>query len=64
MSIDALGRTGAPVSEHVWEALEKTMVGAATSQLTGRRLLDVRGPYGWVSRASRCPTKTQATGSS
>ena len=34
MSIDALGRTGAPLSEHVWEALEKTMVGAATSQLS------------------------------
>ena len=46
MSIDALGRGGAPLSADVWEALDKAMIGAATSQLAGRRLLEVRGPFG------------------
>lgn len=62
MSIDALGRTGAPVSEHVWEALEKTMVGAATSQLTGRRLLDVRGPYGLGLKSVALPDEDAGDG--
>jgi uncharacterized linocin/CFP29 family protein len=62
MSIDALGRTGSPVSEHVWEALDKTMVGAATSQLTGRRLLDVRGPYGLGLKSVALPDEDAGDG--
>jgi uncharacterized linocin/CFP29 family protein len=41
-----LMRDDAPIEDHVWEALDRTMVQAARAQLAGRRLLDVQGPYG------------------
>ena len=46
MTVDALGRSGAPIGAAMWESLDRTMVGVATSQLAGRRLLEVRGPFG------------------
>ena len=41
-----LHRNDAPISEKTWEAIDKTIVGAATSQLSGRRLIKAQGPYG------------------
>lgn len=41
-----LSRDDAPFGSEVWDALDAAMIGAAKSQLTGRRLLDVEGPFG------------------
>jgi len=41
-----LGRGDAPVSAETWTILDATMVEAAKSMLTGRRLLHLEGPYG------------------
>lgn len=41
-----LHRGDAPVSEGVWKKIDETVVAAARSQLTARRLLHVDGPYG------------------
>ena len=46
MTVDALGRDAAPIGSALWERLDQAMVGVATSQLAGRRLLEVRGPFG------------------
>jgi uncharacterized linocin/CFP29 family protein len=39
-------RNDAPFGESVWEKIDEAVVGAAKSQLTGRRLLHIEGPYG------------------
>jgi len=39
-------RNDAPFGENVWEKIDEAVVGAAKSQLTGRRLLHIEGPYG------------------
>jgi uncharacterized linocin/CFP29 family protein len=41
-----LGRDDAPFGEALWKALDTAMISAAKSQLVGRRLLDIEGPYG------------------
>ncbi|MGQ9494115.1 MAG: family 1 encapsulin nanocompartment shell protein [Anaerolineae bacterium] len=41
-----LSREDAPISAAVWEKLDATMIEAAKSQLVGRRLLYLEGPYG------------------
>ncbi|NLD74320.1 MAG: bacteriocin family protein [Chloroflexi bacterium] len=41
-----LMRDDAPIEHAVWEALDHAMVHVARSQLAGRRLLSIRGPYG------------------
>ncbi len=41
-----LGRDDAPFDESLWEKIDKTVAGAARSQLAGRRLLHVDGPHG------------------
>lgn len=41
-----LARGDAPFSGKVWEHIDKAAVGAARSQLSCRRLLDIEGPYG------------------
>jgi len=46
METDYLGRTGAPVSAETWNLLDTTMIEAARSQLAGRRLLGIEGPFG------------------
>ena len=42
-----LGREDAPISAETWALLDGVMVEAAKSQLSGRRLLPVEGPYGF-----------------
>jgi uncharacterized linocin/CFP29 family protein len=41
-----LGRGDAPISAETWTILDTTMVEAAKSMLTGRRLLHLEGPFG------------------
>lgn len=41
-----LAREDAPFGDDLWEALDDAMVEAAKSQLVGRRLLELEGPYG------------------
>jgi uncharacterized linocin/CFP29 family protein len=41
-----LGRDDAPISVETWGLLDTVMVEAAKGMLTGRRLLDISGPYG------------------
>lgn len=42
-----LGRNEAPVSAECWKVLDETMIGAAKSQLAGRRIVAMEGPYGF-----------------
>lgn len=42
-----LFREDAPFGEDVWSKLDSVMVSAAKSRLSGRRLLDIEGPYGY-----------------
>lgn len=46
MSEKYLHRDDAPFSDKVWESIDQAVVGAAKSQLCGRRLLQIQGPYG------------------
>lgn len=41
-----LSREGSPVSEELWEQIDKAVVKAARSVLTGRRFLHIFGPVG------------------
>ncbi len=41
-----LPREDAPFSESVWTRIDEAVVGAARSQLAGRRLLEITGPLG------------------
>jgi uncharacterized linocin/CFP29 family protein len=42
-----LGRTEAPIAPETWSLIDSTMIGAAKSQLAGRRLLAIEGPFGF-----------------
>lgn len=46
MSDKFLHRQDAPFGPAVWEKIDETVIAAARSQLSGRRLLDVKGPFG------------------
>jgi len=46
MSEKFLHRGDAPFESKVWEKIDEAVVNAARSQLCGRRLLSVEGPYG------------------
>jgi len=50
MENDYLGRNDAPLTGTTWDVLEKTMVEAAKSQLSGRRLLPIEGPLGFAQK--------------
>jgi len=41
-----LARGDAPFGASIWKALDTAMIGAAKSQLVGRRLLEIEGPFG------------------
>lgn len=41
-----LGRNEAPINEATWKLLDTTMIEAAKSQLAGRRLIAMEGPFG------------------
>lgn len=44
--MDYLNRTQAPFSDELWQRIDKAAVGAARDALSGRRFLDVQGPFG------------------
>jgi uncharacterized linocin/CFP29 family protein len=44
--MDYLNRGLAPFPAAVWEAIDAAAVGAARDRLTGRRFLDIEGPFG------------------
>ena len=46
METKYLGREDAPITPETWDYLDTTMVQAAKTVLTGRRLLHIEGPYG------------------
>lgn len=46
MVYDYLGREDSPFSGDVWQKLDEVVIGAASGQLSARRLLDIEGPYG------------------
>jgi uncharacterized linocin/CFP29 family protein len=50
-----LAREDAPFGSEVWDKLDEVMKTAAKSQLVGRRLLDVEGPYGLGLKAVPLP---------
>jgi uncharacterized linocin/CFP29 family protein len=42
-----LGRKEAPIGADTWKLLDSTMIEAAKSQLAGRRLIPIEGPFGF-----------------
>ncbi len=42
-----LGRSEAPIGADTWKLLDSIMIEAAKSQLAGRRLISIDGPYGY-----------------
>jgi uncharacterized linocin/CFP29 family protein len=61
-----LGRSEAPIGEGLWKLLDGVMVGAAKSQLAGRRIVDIEGPFGFglkVIPLSDCELADGVTGS-
>jgi len=51
MEQDYLGRKEAPLSAELWKLLDATMIEAAKSQLSGRRLINIEGPFGFGLKA-------------
>ena len=44
--MDYLNRNQAPFDDKIWDAIDEAAVDAARERLTGRRFLDVEGPFG------------------
>ena len=44
--MDTLNRDHAPFPAHIWEMIDAAAAGAARDRLTGRRFLDLEGPFG------------------
>src|SRR5215813_4572437 len=44
--MDTLNRGGAPFPAEIWNAIDAAAASAAKDQLTGRRFLDLEGPFG------------------
>jgi uncharacterized linocin/CFP29 family protein len=58
MSEKFLHRKDAPFGDEVWNKIDQTVVEAAKSQLCGRRLIKIQGPYGLGLKTlptSECP---------
>lgn len=51
MSERYLLREDAPLEEKTWDLLDSTMIAAAKSFLTGRKMLPIEGPYGFGLKA-------------
>ncbi len=46
MAHDYLNRTDSPISEKLWQQIDHTVVAAAKSRLSARKLISVQGPLG------------------
>ena len=44
--MDTLNRGHAPFPAHIWEVIDEAAASAARDRLTGRRFLDLKGPFG------------------
>lgn len=55
MNTDFLDRQSAPFGPEVWEKIDETVIGAASAQLSARRLLEIEGPYGLGLKAISGP---------
>ena len=44
--MDSLNRGQAPFPPELWQAIDKAAADAARDRLTGRRFLDLEGPFG------------------
>jgi len=61
-----LGREEAPVGADTWKLLDSTMIEAAKSQLAGRRIITIDGPFGFglkVIPVSDCDLEEGISGS-
>jgi uncharacterized linocin/CFP29 family protein len=66
MEKDYLGRVDAPISAETWKLLDAAMIESAKSQLSGRRLIGIEGPFGFglkVIPLSDCEISEGITGS-
>src|SRR5512136_2880874 len=66
MEKDYLGRVDAPISAETWKLLDAAMLESAKSQLSGRRLIGIEGPFGFglkVIPLSDCEISEGITGS-
>jgi len=50
--MDYLNRAAAPFSKKTWDAIDAAVVRAATRRLTGRRFIEVDGPFGLAVRSA------------
>jgi uncharacterized linocin/CFP29 family protein len=62
MADNFLHRNDAPFGNAVWQKLDEAVIGAASSQLSARRLLMIEGPFGLGFKA--LPTEDAATSES
>ncbi|MFY9749982.1 MAG: family 1 encapsulin nanocompartment shell protein [Methanoregula sp.] len=51
MANNYLGRDDAPIEASTWKLIDDMMVQAAKSQIAGRRILPIEGPYGFGLKA-------------
>lgn len=51
MSEKFLHRNDAPISEKVWQQIDETVVAAAKTRLSARKLLPIQGPFGLGTKA-------------
>lgn len=66
MEKDYLGRAEAPISAGTWKLLDAAMIESAKSQISGRRLIGIEGPFGFglkVIPLSDCEIAEGVTGS-
>jgi len=42
-----LGRDDAPIAAATWKLIDDVMIQAAKSQMTGRKILPIEGPFGF-----------------
>lgn len=54
--LDVLRRGFAPLSDHVWKALDEAVVQSARHVMTARRVGDFDGPHGWEHLGARVGT--------
>lgn len=62
MTNQFLGREGAPFGADIWEKLDATLVGVVQAELSGRRLLEVKGPFGLGLKSLPLPDEALGDG--
>ena len=57
-----LHRDDAPFGGDVWERIDEAVIGAAKGQMSARRLLQTRGPYGLANKSIPGPDRVMESG--